>query len=88
MTSLAVQLTCRNAAQTAHRIDLHIGGQYRRFLTASLDKNPGDNHGRALEAAESKRLEHADGDLRLFHRCAAAGNNTFRKGITAHAPSC
>jgi len=36
----------------------------------------------ALQPTESQKLEHADGDLRPLHRCATAGNNTFRKAIS------
>jgi hypothetical protein len=92
MTALAAQSLCENAAPTAHRIDLHIGSQDRQFLTALLGQDPGDNrhpiNGWALEAAESQKLEPADGALRPLHPHATAGHNTFRKGISAQAPSC
>jgi hypothetical protein len=92
MTWPAPNPSSKNAAPTAHRIDLFLGGQNRLFLTVLLGQDLEDNrhpiNREALEAAESQKLEQADGALRPLHPCATAGHNTFRKGISAHAPSC
>jgi len=92
MTSPTPQSIRENVAQTAHGTDLLMGGQSRQFLTASLGQDLGDNRHPincgALEAAESQKLHHASGDLQPLHHYATAGHNTFRKGISAPAPSC
>ncbi len=92
MTSTAPNPSAKNAAQSAHRIDLLIHGQNRQFLTVSSDKNLGPNrppsNGGLYKPQNPKNSNRPTAILRPLHRCAKAGDNTFRKGISARAPSC
>jgi len=68
MTSPAPIQSAKNAAPTAHRIDLVLGGQDRPFLTVSLDTAPEDRrhhiNSQPLAVAESPKLENPNGGLR------------------------
>jgi hypothetical protein len=89
MTSPAPNQSSKNAAPTAHRIDLFVGGLNRLFLTVSLGQNLGDNrHPINRGRWKPQETQHARGDLRPLHHYSTVGNNTFRKGISAHTRSC
>jgi len=87
----APQSICENAAQTAHRIDLFLGGPNRSFLTVSLDTDPENCPIGSLARRRIPKTQRMPTALSGHALCDTVGGNTFRKGSSRPwlaNPSC